>query len=200
MTEKEAEDLIFDMKNDWTLLFEEGNCDKAWKICMEAWDLLPEPKYKQPMSWFVVTDIVKYGIETKRLAYADKFLALLFICALDRADSEDREFWAGRLAYEKGDIGIAKELFARSLEKGKGYGLINRPENREYKELVLGKRKTAKSKSKMPANKLIDQADKAFAKGDYEKAEELYLQGLDKIAALHSDDIELYSRNAYAGL
>ena len=200
MTEKEAEDLIFDMKNDWTLLFEEGSCDKAWKICMEAWDLLPEPKYKQPMSWFVVTDIVKYAIKTKRLAYADKFLALLFICALDRADSEDREFWAGRLAYEKGDIGIAKELFARSLEKGKGYGLINRPENREYKELVLGKRKTAKSKSKLPANKLIDQADKAFAKGDYEKAEELYLQGLDKIAALHSDDIELYSRNAYAGL
>ena len=86
------------------------------------------------------------------------------------------------------------------MEKGKGYGLINHPENREYKELVLGKRKTAKSKSKLPANKLIDQADKAFAKGDYEKAEELYLQGLDKIAALHSDDIELYSRNAYAGL
>ena len=200
MTERELEDLIFDMECNWTDMFKEEKYDEAWKVCMEAWELLPEPKYKQSMSWFVVTGIIKYGIETKRFEYAEKFLGLLFICDLDRADSENREFWAGRLAYAKGDMDIAKELFARSLEKGGGYGLITKKENQIYRELVQGKRKTAKSKSKLPADKLIDKADKAFAKEKYEEAEELYLQGLDKIDKLECDDIERYYRNAYAGL
>lgn len=200
MTEKEIEDLIFDLENEWMEKFEEGAYDEAWKLCMEAWDVLPEPKYKQPMSWFVVTGIIKYSIETKHFEYADKFLGLLFICDLDRSDSEDREFWAGRLAYEKGDMDIAKELFTRSLEKGNGYGYINDPKNRIYKELVQGKRKSAKSKSKLPADKLIDKADKLWDKGKYEEAEELYLQGLEKIDNLEGDDVENYYRNAYGGL
>ena len=200
MTEREFEDLIFKMRCKAVSKFEEGAHDEAWKILMDAWDLLPEPKYKQSESWFVVTYIVKYGIETKQFDYAEKFLGMLFICGLNRADSEDKEFWAGRLAYAKGDMDIAKELFARSLEKGGGYGLIAQKENQIYRELVQGKRKTAKSKSKLPADKLIDKADKAFAKENYEKAEELYLQGLDKIDKLECDDIERYYRNAYAGL
>ena len=200
MTETEFEDLIFDMENKWTSMFEKGKHDEAWKILMDAWDLLPEPKYKHPMSWWVVIGFVKYGIETKRFDYAEKFLGILFICDLDRADSDDREFLAGRLAYAKGDIDIAKELFARSLEKGGSCGCMMQKENRIYKELVQGKRKTAKSKSKLPADKLIDKADEALNKGKYEEAEELYLQGLDKIDDFESDEIERYYRNAYAGL
>lgn len=200
MMEKEFEDLIFKMRCEAVSKFEEGVYDEAWKVLMDAWDLLPEPKYKQSESWFVVTYIIKYGIETKRFDYAEKFLGMLFICGLNRADSEDKEFWAGRLAYAKGDMDIAKELFARSLEKGGGYGLITKKENQIYRELVQGKRKNVKSKSKLPADKLIDKADKAFAKEKYEEAEELYLQGLDKIDKLECDDIERYYRNAYAGL
>lgn len=200
MTERELEDLIFDMERKWTDMLKEEKYDEAWKVCMEAWELLPEPKYKQSMCWWVVIGIIKYGIETKRFDYAEKFLGLLFICGLNRADSEDKEFWAGRLAYAKGDMDIAKELFARSLEKGGCYGLIAQKENQIYRELVQGKRKTVKSKSKLPADKLIDKADKAFAKEKYEEAEELYLQGLDKIDKLECDDIERYYRNAYAGL
>ncbi len=200
MTERELENLIFDMERKWTSMFEEGKYDVAWTICMEAWEALPEPKYKQPMSWWVVIGILKYGIETEHLEYAEKFLGLLFICDLDRADSGEREFWAGRLAYAKGDINVAKELFALSLEKSEGRGIISRKENQKYKELVQGKRKTATSKSKLPADKLIDKADKAFARENYEEAEELYLQGLDKIDKLESDDTERYYRNAYAGL
>lgn len=167
---------------------------------MDAWDALPTPKYKQPMSWWVVLGIVKYAIETKQFEYADKFLGLLYICALDRKDLGDREFWAGRLAYAKGDMDIAKELFDFSLAKSEGIGDITLKENQVYKELVLGKRKTVKSKSKLPADILIDKADKAFAKENYEEAEELYLQGLDKMDKLESDDIERYYRNAYVGL
>ena len=200
MTETEFEDLIFDMENKWTSMFEKGKHDEAWKILMDAWDLLPEPKYKHPMSWWVVIGFVKYGIETKQFDYAEKFLGILFICDLDRADSDEREFLAGRLAYAKGDIDIAKELFARSLEKGGSCGCMMQKENRIYKELVQGKRKTAKSKSKLPADKLIDKADEALNKGKYEEAEELYLQGLDKIDDFESDEIERYYRNAYAGL
>ena len=125
------------MKNDWTRLFEEGNCDEAWKICMEAWDLLPEPKYKQPMSWFVVTNIVKYGIETKRVAYADKFLALLFICALDRADSEDREFWAGRLAYENYvPIQYRAEDLSKLIKEKRYEEIFNKYGEKIYKEIA----------------------------------------------------------------
>lgn len=202
MTEEEIKKiyLIQSMMDEWTTKFENGEYDGAWKLCMDAWDLLPEPKYKQSISWFMVLDIVKYAIETKHIEYADKFIGLLFICALNRADSGEREFWAGRLAYAKGDTDIAKELFALSLEKSEGRGIISRKENQIYKELVQGKRKTAKSKSKLPADELIGKADKAFAKENYEEAEELYLQGLDKIDKLESDDTERYYRNAYAGL
>ena len=203
MTEEELKKiyLIQNMRDEWTSKFEEGAYGETWKLCMDAWDLLPEPKYKQDISWFIVTDIIKYSIETKQYEYADRFLGLLFICDLDRADTGEREFWAGRLAYAKGDMNIAKELFALSLEKGKkGRGIITRKENQVYKELVQGQRKTAKSKSKLSADKLIDKADKAFAKENYEEAEELYLQGLDKIDKLECDDIERYYRNAYGGL
>lgn len=201
MTEREIEDLMFDMRCKWTSMFEEGKSDEAWKLCMDAWDLLPEPKYKQPESWFVVTNIVKYGIETKHFEYAEKFLGLLFICDLERVDFGEREFWAGRLAYAKGDMDIAKELFTYSLEKSEGYGIILSAENRVYKEFVQGKRKTAKSKSKLPADKLIDKADRALAKEKYEEAEELYLQGLDKIDGLEDEELsDMYYRNAYTGL
>lgn len=200
MTQNEFDNLIFKIRCESVSKFEEGDYDEGWKLCMEAWDMLPEPKYKQPESWFVVTNIIKYSIETKNFEYADRFLGLLFICALERADSEDREFWAGRLAYAKGDMDIAKELFARSLEKGNGYGYINDSKNRIYKELVQGKRKTSKSKSRLPADKLIDKADDLWDEGKNEEAEELYLQGLDKIDDLEGDDVDRYYRNAYAGL
>lgn len=200
MTQNEFDNLIFKIRCKSVSKFEEGAYEEGWKLCMEAWDMLPEPKYRQSESWFVVINIVKYGIETKRFEYAEKFLGLLFICALHRVDSGEREFWAGRLAYEKGDMDIAKELFTLSLEKSEGYGIITRKENRIYKELVQRKRKTAKSKSKLPADKLIDKADKLWDKGKYEEAEELYLQGLEKIDDLEGDDVEDYYRNAYGGL
>lgn len=200
MEERELEDLIFDMENEWVLQFEKGNYEKAWKLCMKAWDLLPEPKYKQSMSWFVVVDIVKYGIETNNFEYAEKFLGLLFINDLDRIDSGEREFWAGRLAYEKGYQDIAKELFTLSLEKSQGFGIITQKENQVYRKLVQGNEKTAKSKNKLSADKLIDKADKAFMKKNYKDAEEFYLQGLDKISELKGDNVERYYRNVYAGL
>ena len=66
MTEEELKKiyLIQSMMDEWTTKFENGEYDGAWKLCMDAWDLLPEPKYKQSISWFMVLDIVKYAIET----------------------------------------------------------------------------------------------------------------------------------------
>lgn len=201
MTAEELENLVWDMKLKWTSKFKEGEYEEAWKVCMDTWRLLPEPKYKEPASWDIVPDIVKYSIETKNFEYADKFIGLLYICDLDRADSGEREFWAGRLAYAKGDMDIAKELLACSLEKSGGFGIITHKENRVYKEFAQGKGKSAKPKSKLSADKLIDKADKTFAKKKYEEAEELYLQGLDKIGELEDVDIRgQYYRNAYTGL
>ena len=48
MTEREKfEDLIFKMRCKAVTKFKERTYDEAWKILMNAWDLLPEPKYKQ---------------------------------------------------------------------------------------------------------------------------------------------------------
>lgn len=137
MTE-ELESLIYDMEDEWRAKFEEGAYEDGWDMCMEAWNLLPEPKYREPVSRTVAEDIVKYSIKTGRLEYADRFISFLFICDTDREDYGKREYWAGRLAYERGNINIAKELFACSLEKSKGCGIMNEKENRVFQELVSG--------------------------------------------------------------
>lgn len=56
---------------------------------------------------------------------AKRWTDTIFICDLERVDSGEREFLVGKVAFELGDIDIAKEFFFIADKKSQGRCFID---------------------------------------------------------------------------
>lgn len=202
ISEKEMEDIFFDAKMEYDDLFEKKQYDVAWKMCLEVWEKFPEPKYKEPMSYLWIEDVINHSIETKQFEFANKYIGFLFIADLERCDSGDREYLAGKLAFEQGEVELAKELFQRSYEKEPSGMFFKGKENEKYRDLARGGKKTKKSLSKdnLSYKELLLKAETYLSSEKYDKAEEFFHMALDKISTQSEDEQNMIYRNGYSGL
>ncbi|NMM62973.1 hypothetical protein HBE96_09705 [Clostridium sp. P21] len=132
---KQMEDQFFKNKFKYMDMFEEGDIDGALKLLWEVWEWFPEPKVEQDLFYLLVEDLINIYIETKKFDLANKYISLLFVAGLKRVDDGTREFIAGRLAYEQGEMSLAKQLFYITNSKSSGR-MFRGKENKKYRELI----------------------------------------------------------------
>lgn len=200
MSEREMEALFFGIKIEYDSLFKKQQYEAAWKMCLDMWEKFPDPKYKQPLSYLWIEDVVNHGIETKQFALANKYIGFLFISDLERADAGDREYLAGKLAYEQGEIELAKELFLRSYEKEPSGMYFKGKENEKYRDLVRGHKKAKKASSSLSAKEMLSKAEDYLELGKYNKAKEYFQMAIDKAELYSEEEQDVIYRNGYSGL
>lgn len=135
ITDKEIEKKIFDITDECNSLYSKGDIEGAFNILGMAWNLLPEPKLNQSMSYIVLQFFFDLCIKCKKFELANQWISLIFVSALERVDDGHREFIAGRLAFEQGNLEIAKELFIIANIKSEGV-VFRRKERKKYRELL----------------------------------------------------------------
>lgn len=100
--------------------YDKGNYIDSIKLLEEAWDRLPEPKGIYDESFH----IAKYTSETYLLIKdgnnAKVWSERLFQCDLERIDSGERDFLAGKVVFELGDFEVAKKYFTIANAKSEG--------------------------------------------------------------------------------
>lgn len=135
---KKIEDKFFKDKFKYMDLFEEGDIDGALKLIGEVWKWFPEPKVEQDLFYLLIEDFIEICTAAKKFDLANKYISLLFVTGLKRVDDGKREFIAGQLAYEQGEMELAKQLFYIADAKSEG-ALFRGKENKKYKEFIRKK-------------------------------------------------------------
>ncbi|MCB2355764.1 hypothetical protein [Clostridium estertheticum] len=135
ITDKEIEKKILDIRRECSSLHLKGDKEGALKKIKDGWDILPYPKTSQDMSYLVLERFFNLCIEYKEFELANKWISLIFVSALIRVDDGDREFIAGKLAYEQGDLDVAKELFIIANIKSEGH-LFKGKDGKTYRYLL----------------------------------------------------------------
>jgi hypothetical protein len=118
--DKELVDKIELLREETIACYTNGDSEGAINAITKAWGMLPNPKTIYDESFMIVELIVDLFIRTKNFVKANEWIDLIFICNLERIDGGDREFIAGKLAYEQGNLGKAKEMFFVANLKSKG--------------------------------------------------------------------------------
>jgi hypothetical protein len=100
--------------------YQKGNNIEAIKILEKAWELLPNPKVVFDDSYHIAKYIIQFCLLAKDYVKAKRWSNIIFICDLERADSGEREFLAGKVAFDSDDLDIAKEFFFIANKKSEG--------------------------------------------------------------------------------
>ncbi len=199
---RQMEDIFWEAKIEYDDLFKKKQYDIAWEECLKVWEKFPNPKYKEPMSYLWIEDIINHAIETKQFELANKYIGFLFIADLERCDIGDREYLAGKLAFEQGEIELAKQLFRRAYEKEPSGMCFKGKENEKYRNLIKDHNKTKKNLTNdhLSSEKLLSKGEKYLALKKYDKAEELFQRAIDKMLAQSEEEKNMIYRNGYSGL
>lgn len=129
MTEKEK--LFFEHELKYLDYAKEGKMEEFWREIDETWKTFDYPYYQDSLFYHIIEDIINVCIDMKNFEKANKYVSLLFISGQKRADDGTRELLAARLAYEQGDIDVARELAYVCNEKSEGRRLKKHKELRE---------------------------------------------------------------------
>lgn len=100
--------------------YDKADYIKSVKLLEEAWDKLPYPKTMWDDSYHITKYIIETYLAINELQQAKMWSSIIFICDPERADSGEREFLAGKIAFEAGDSDKAKELFYVAKNKSEG--------------------------------------------------------------------------------
>lgn len=114
---KEQVENLMDMSNQE---YDKGDYIKSIKLLEEAWTKLPQPKVIYDDSYHIVKYIIETYLFINNAQHAKEWSNIMFICDLERADSGEREFLVGKVAYELGNLDIAKEFFFIANKKSEG--------------------------------------------------------------------------------
>lgn len=98
----------------------------------EAWDIIPDPKgiYCEE-SYHLVKDIISTCFMVNDLTKAKEWADKIFLTGFARIDSGNKEFIAGKVAFELDDLETAKEFFNIANNKSEGRCFGN-PKNTKY--------------------------------------------------------------------
>lgn len=101
-------------------LYQRGNYIEAIDLLEKTWELFPYPKTVYDESYHVVKYTIQFCLLAKDYQKAKKWANVLFICDLERADAGEREFFGGMVAFEMGELDLAKEFFYVANNKSEG--------------------------------------------------------------------------------
>ncbi|WP_342512475.1 hypothetical protein MKY34_17935 [Sporosarcina sp. FSL K6-1522] len=101
--------------------FNNGSYYDSILLLEEAWGLIPEPKgiYCEE-SYHLVKDIIQTCFIIKDFKKAKEWSDKIFLTGFARIDSGNKEFISGTVAFELGDLEIAKEFFSIANSKSEG--------------------------------------------------------------------------------
>lgn len=101
--------------------FENGKHNDSIITLEEAWDLLPEPKgvYSEE-SFHLVKDIIDTCFIIKDYKKAKEWSDKIYLTGLARKDTGKKEFISGKVAFELGEVEVAKEFFYIANKKSEG--------------------------------------------------------------------------------
>lgn len=116
--------------------YDVGNYKQAINLLKDAWGMLPEPKVNYDISFHIVKYIIDSYLIANEAENALKWSALLFICDLERIDSGEREFTAGKVAFELNDTNKAKAFFY--IANVKSEGRMFEDEDPKYLKILKG--------------------------------------------------------------
>ena len=126
--EKEIEELmeISDQK------FIQGEVDLSFQLLEEAWNKIPGDKYSYGDSYSIVWRILINAITTHNFQKMNYWIKHFFFVAPERLDSGgERAFWAGKVAYENGNMQDAYEYF--KIANVQSWGRCFVDEDKKYK-------------------------------------------------------------------
>ena len=117
--------------------FRDGAYQDAVKAIEGVWASLPEDKTAIPNAYLVVEYAVAAYLKLGNLEAAWHWACLGPQFNTKRQNLGESEFLLGKVAYERGDLEIAKKFLSEASEKSKGK--ILHGENPKYKKLISKK-------------------------------------------------------------
>ena len=137
--EKELENRIFDILMESEELIKNGDYERGWELIESSISLFPEPKYENDLLYLVVSEMANYALISNNYSIITKYMNILFITGLDRADNGERESLVGKIEYELGHMETAKQLLKVALAKRKAINYFKGKENEKYLKLAKEK-------------------------------------------------------------
>jgi hypothetical protein len=97
--------------------FNNGNYNDSIVLLEEAWDIIPDPKgiYCEE-SYHLVKDIISTCFMVNDLKKAKEWADKIFLTGFARIDSGDKEFIAGKVSFELGDLETTKDLLVLPIK------------------------------------------------------------------------------------
>lgn len=115
-------------------MYKLGNFPGGLLKLKELWESIPEPKSNTPNAYLVIEYAVKLSMQAGDLDRAWRWAILAPKHNQGRHDLGEADFLVGKVAFERGDVGTAKEQFAIANEKSRGR--IFRGEDAKYKAII----------------------------------------------------------------
>jgi hypothetical protein len=134
--EKELQQKVQGLIDEGSDLYTAGDRKSAQDRMASAWDLLPMPKETYDDSFHIAHYSTKIALAERNFELAKKWAEIHQHCDLERFDTGHREFVAGQVAYEAGDMETAKKYFLVAEKKSGGRAF--REQDKKYRK-VIGK-------------------------------------------------------------
>jgi len=115
--------------------YKNSDYEKAINLLIEAWGELPDGKNEYDESYLIVWRILDIAIKAHKIDIMNQWVDKIFYADLERIDSGEREMWAGRVAYESGDMKKAKEYI--KIANKKSHGRCFSEKDKKYRELLI---------------------------------------------------------------
>lgn len=100
--------------------FDKGNLEESVSLLEQAWGELPADKIIFDESFLIIWDILDISIILNDTVRMKKWVDNIFVADPARGDTGERELWAGKVAFELGDLSVAKEYLDTANQKSRG--------------------------------------------------------------------------------
>ncbi len=114
--------------------YKQEKYDEAIQLLADAWEALPDGKNEYDESYLIVWRILDIAVKTHKIDIMNQWVDKIFYADLERMDTGERELWAGKVAYESGDLKKAKEYIKVANKKSHGRCFDEGEE--KYRELL----------------------------------------------------------------
>ena len=117
-----------------------GECYKAGEFSAglrqlsDLWNRLPEPKTSTPNAYMLVEYGAAFALKNADFPEAKRWAALAPLFLENRLDGGEVEFLVGKVAFECGEMDVAKENFL--IAKRKSRGRMFQGADPKYKALI----------------------------------------------------------------
>lgn len=101
-------------------LYKKGELTRGLEELDALWKRIPEPKTETANAYLVVEYSVAFALGLRKLDEAKKWAALAPSFIEKRQDRGEVEFLVGKVAFECGEIEVAKQSFTTAQRKSRG--------------------------------------------------------------------------------